>query len=225
MENCTEGAVPVQYFGALDKVRELISADRAADDLRRYLHRPGGSQLERLADYSTPDEFTDDDFRAVQALSVSALLSTRQWLRGDGKEQVRCLLQRIPCSLDIWEIEPEGYTAVLGPASPAWQMWVLLYDKQAGARRAGRAVTAGKLLHAKRPRLIPVFDRGRVAKALNPPRSHFWELMWYALRDPGIRQKLQGLQSSVSESAGLSLLRVLDIVVWTSREPRRPGLD
>jgi hypothetical protein len=104
-------------------------------------------------------------------------------------------------------------------------MWMVLYDKQAGARRAGRAVTAGKLLHAKRPRLIPIFDRGRVARELNPPRSHFWELMWYALRDPGIRQKLQGLQSSVSESAGPSLLRARHRRLDVQRTAvARPGL-
>ena len=94
-----------------------------------------------------------------------------------------------------------------------------------GARRAPTAALrtvgpAGKLLHAKRPRLIPIFDRRRVAKALNQPRSHFWELIRYALRDFRIRQRLQGLQSGVSESSRLSLLRVLDIVVWMSCEPR-----
>jgi hypothetical protein len=48
--------------------------------------------------------------------------------------------------------------------------------------------------------------------------------MWYALRDPGIRQKLQDLQSRVSESSGLSLLRVLDIIVWMSVEPPGTGM-
>jgi hypothetical protein len=221
--NHGESAVPPSHSAALLKITDLISADRAPLDLRRYLRGPGGSQLERLADYGAPDEFTANDFRAVQMLSVRALHKARQWLRGDGRAQVRCLLQAIPSTLDIWNVEPEDYSAVLGPGSPAWRLWILLYDKQAGARRAGRAVTAGKLLHAKRPRLIPIFDRGRVAKVLNPPRSQFWEVMWYALRDPGIRHKLQDLQSSVSESAGLSLLRVLDIVVWMSVEPAGPG--
>lgn len=225
MRNSSEGTVPALYSDALLKITNLINADRAPDDLRRYLRRSGGRQLEQLADYGTPNEFTDNDFRAVQALSVSVLHSARQWLRGDGREQVRCLLQGIPCSLNIWEVEPEGYSAVLGPDSPAWQLWVLLYDRQTGARSAGRAVTAGKLLHAKRPRLIPILDRGRVARVLNPPHSKFWELMWYALRDSGIRRKLQDLQSSVSESAGLSLLRVLDIIVWMSAEPPGPGVD
>jgi Family of unknown function (DUF6308) len=184
MENHDESVVPPSHVGALLKIRKLISADRAPHDLRRYLRRTGGSQLERLADYDTPDEFTDSGFRAVQTLSVSVLHTAWQWLRGEGRKQVRCLLQAIPCSLDIWDVEPEGYSAVLGPGSPAGRLWVLLYEMQAGARSAGRAVTARKLLHAKRPRLIPIFDRGRVAKVLNPLPSQFWEVMWYALRDP-----------------------------------------
>ena len=224
MNNHGESAGPPSHSGPLLKITELISADRAPHDLRLYLRRPGGNQLERLADYGTPDEFTDSDFRAVQTLSVSVLHTARQWLRGDGREPVRCLLQAMPCSLDIWDVEPEGYNAVLGPGSPAWRLWALLYEKQAGARSAGRAVTAGKLLHAKRPRLVPIFDRGRVAKVLNPPRSQFWEVMWCALRDPGIRQKLQDLQSRVSESSGLSLLRVLDVIVWMSVEPPGTGM-
>jgi hypothetical protein len=150
MNNHVESTGPPSHSRPLLKITELISADRAPHDLRRYLRRPGGSQLERLADYRTPDEFTDNDFRAVQTLSVSVLHTARQWLRGDGREPVRCLLQAMPCSLDICDVEPEGYNAVLGPGSPAWRLWALLYEKQAGARSAGRAVTAGKLLHAKR---------------------------------------------------------------------------
>jgi hypothetical protein len=64
MNNNGESAVPPSHSGALLKITDLISADRAPHDLRRYLRRPGGSQLERLADYGTPDEFTDNDFRA-----------------------------------------------------------------------------------------------------------------------------------------------------------------
>ena len=75
---------------------------------------------------------------------------------------MRGLLRQIPADLDIWRIEPDEYDAVLGPGSPAWQLWELIYDLQAGAGYAGRRVTAGRLMHGKRPRLIPIFDRERV---------------------------------------------------------------
>ena len=40
--------------------------------------------------------------------------------------------------------------------------------------------------------------------------------MWCALRDPEIRQSLFELQADVDDAADLSLLRVLDIVLWMS---------
>jgi hypothetical protein len=50
-------------------------------------------------------------------------------------------------------VSAEGATTGARPGSygGSWQLWRLLYDKQAGARSAGRGVTAGKLVHAKRP--------------------------------------------------------------------------
>lgn len=203
----------------LDRIRMLISADRAAEDLRRYLARPGGREFDQLADHDMPYEFTVNDFKAVRKLNVSVLLSARVWLRADGRAEVRCLLDQIPPELDIWDVKLEDYEAVLGPKSPAWKLWRILYDKQDGARHAGRGVTAGKLLHGKRPRLIPIFDQERVAPAIGAPHSHFWEAIWCGLCDPAIRQRLRDVQAEVSESSGLSLLRVLDIIVWMSTEP------
>jgi hypothetical protein len=111
----------------------------------------------------------------------------------------------------------------LGPDSAAWQLWQLVFDKQQGARSSGRGVTAGKLLHAKRPRLVPIYDRARISKALKTDHGHFWEAVWCALRDPEVRSRLRHIQASVDEAGDLSLLRVLDIVAWMSREPWPPA--
>ena len=73
MKNHDDSVVPPSYSVALLKITDLISVDRAPRGLRRYLRRLGGCQLERLADYGAPDEFTDNDFRAVQTPSVSVL--------------------------------------------------------------------------------------------------------------------------------------------------------
>lgn len=154
------------------RILELINADRASDDLRHYLARPGGGQFERLLDHDSPDSFTNADFLALRKLSVNALYVTRERLLGDDRETAAVLLKSIPADRDIWTITPDEYPAVIGPGSPAWRLWQLIYELQAGARHAGRAVTAGKLLHGKRPRLIPIFD-SRVKAALNVPGSHF----------------------------------------------------
>jgi Family of unknown function (DUF6308) len=93
---------------------------------------------------------------------------------------------------------------------------------QQGARSAGRGVTAGKLLHGKRPRLIPIFDRKRISKAMAIDHRHFWEAIWCAVRDPETRARLRGIQASVDQATHLSLLRVLDIVTWMSQEKYPP---
>jgi uncharacterized protein DUF6308 len=201
-----------KYEVSLGQVRQLTAADRAVRDLHRYLTSFGGAKFDQLADRRNPDEFTSADFCAVGKLKVSVLLTARQSLLGEARPEVRRLLGAIPGDLDIWDVEPEDYDSRLGPGSPAWQLWRLVYDKQAGARRAGRGVTAGKLLHAKRPRLIPIYDHG-----------HFWIGIWCALRDSEVRSHLRDIQASVDQAVDLSLLRVLDIITWMSQEPHLPA--
>jgi len=67
-------------------------------------------------------------------------------------------------------------------------------------------VNAGKLMAAKRPRLIPVFDSG-VKRALKPPSGRFWVTMYDQLSDDeGRRQKIAEVCSTapaeVSRCAG-----------------------
>ena len=131
-----------------------------------------------------------------------------------GSPTSRC----IPPDLDIWTVEPDNFNDQLGPDSPAWQLWQLLFDKLEGAGHSGRGVTAGKLLHGKRPRLIPIFDRERIGTLLGVTQADIWEAMWCAMRTTQIRSRVQDIQEEVSEAKDLSLLRVLDVVVWMSSE-------
>lgn len=55
-----------------------------------------------------------------------------------------------------------------------------------------------------------------LVKPLGVSHRDIWEAMWCVLRDRWVRQSLLDLQTSVKEAAGLSLLRVLDIVLWMS---------
>jgi hypothetical protein len=208
-----------RYELTRSRVRELIAADRAIKDLERYLTSFGGARFDHLASRFSPNEFTDEDFQAVRSLNVNVLLQARRALLGDAKPEIQRLLSVIPADLDIWEVPRPKYGSQLGPSSPAWQLWQLLFDLQKGARRAGRGVTAGKLLHAKRPRLIPIFDQARIAKALSIDHQHFWEAIWCTLQDSGVRSRLNDIRDSVDQATGLSLLRVLDIIVWMSFEP------
>jgi hypothetical protein len=53
------------------QVAELTAADRAGSDLHRYLISFKDAQFDRLVDAAARDEFTSEDFVAVQN-SVSA---------------------------------------------------------------------------------------------------------------------------------------------------------
>lgn len=119
---------------ALSTVRKLTADSRAIRDLQRYLTSYRGAQFDRLTDRETPDEFTSKDFRAVRRLSVSVLLTAQAALRERSLRDVRRLLGTIPRDLDIWDVPPGKFDAVLGPQSQAWQLWQLLFDLQKGAR-------------------------------------------------------------------------------------------
>jgi hypothetical protein len=205
-----------RYDDALRRINELLATEQPADNLRRYLSSFGGARFDRLIDRQAVDEFTVADFKAVHELNVDVLHTARQWLQGEGRSQVRQLLHSIPADLDIWDVPADRFDSDLGPRSAAWRLWEVIADRQDGAGFAGKYVTASKLLHGKRPRLIPVYDRGGIGKALDVSHRDIWEAMWCALRDRGIRRSLTDLQTEVNEAAGLSLLRVLDIVLWMS---------
>lgn len=205
-----------RYSDALSRIKELLGAEKAADNLRRYLSSYGGAQFDRLTDRLLLDEFTLADFKAVHELSVSVLYTARQWLLGEGRDQVQQLLHDIPADLDIWEVPADRFDSVLGPDSPAWRLWQIISDRQDGAGFAGKHVTASKLLHGKRPRLIPIYDRSGIGEALDVSHRDIWEATWCALRDREVRQSLVKLQADVDDAVGLSLLRVLDIVLWMS---------
>jgi Family of unknown function (DUF6308) len=205
-----------RYSDALSRIKELLVAEKAAGDLRRYLSAYGGAQFDRLTDRLAVDEFTPEDFKAVHELGVNVLYTARQWFLGEGRDQVQRLLHGIPADLDIWEVPADRFDSELGPDSPAWRLWQIISDLQDGAGFAGKYVTASKLLHGKRPRLIPIYDRSGVGEALDVSHGDIWEAMWCALRDPEIRRSLLKLQADVTDAADLSLLRVLDIVLWMS---------
>jgi hypothetical protein len=205
-----------RYDDALRRINELLATEIPADNLHRYFSSFGGARFDKLVDHQAVDEFTVADFKAVHELNVSVLRTAQEWLRGEGRPHVQQLLRRIPADLDIWEVPADRFDGELGPGSPAWHLWELIAHRQDGAGFAGKYVTASKLLHGKRPRLIPIYDRGGIGEALDVSHRDIWEAMWCALRDGGIRLSLQDLRAGVNEAAELSLLRVLDIVLWMS---------
>lgn len=208
-----------RHADALTRIKKLLATERAVPDLRLYITTYPGRRFEKEIDHQAADDFTPRDLRAVRRMGAPVSFTTQEWLAGEGREEVRLLLRSIPSDLDIWEIPRENIGATLGPGSPAWRLWKIISEKQQESKSDWKGGAAGKLLHGKRPRLIPIYDQDKIGRKLGISQSDIWEAMWCALRDPEVRQSLQYVQADVAEATHLSLLRILNIVVWMSAVP------
>lgn len=208
-----------RHADALRRIKKLLATERAVSDLRLYATTYPGRRFDKEIDHQAADGFTLQDLQAARCLGISVPSTAREWLVKEGREEIRLLLRSIPSDLDIWEVPREELHATLGPGSPAWRLWKILSEKQQASRTAWKGGVAGKLLHGKRPRLIPIYDQDRVGRKLGVSQSDIWEAMWCALRDPEVRRSLQDIQAGVDQAAHLSLLRVLNIVIWMSALP------
>lgn len=108
-----------RHADALSRIKKLLATERAVPDLRLYITTYPGRRFDREIGHQVADDFTLQDLRAVRHLGVSVSFTTQEWLVGEGREEVRLLLQSIPSNLDIWEVPREDINAMLGPGKPA----------------------------------------------------------------------------------------------------------
>jgi hypothetical protein len=198
------------------EVRALFSngGARAGDAVEKYFSTEGkgftGSQFELVADSDHPDEITARDVVAVSMLGVQVPERPARWLLGDGREQVRALLEKVPNDVDVWTPAADRLLAENGPL---WELWDLLGEGSWPTRRAKNGLgqtKRSKLLAAKRPRLVPVIDKIVEAQLGNPP--DYWQAFHEALADEPLRLEIEG--ATQNAPAHVSLLRRLDVVVW-----------
>lgn len=206
-----------KHAKAVRAVRCLLladSADRARRNLNKYLCCYKGRLFDTGID---PDgcQITVRDFTAVEYLNVRVHDEARLRLKSK-HDEIETLLCKIPTKVDLAEVACEEFDRLLGASSAAWVLWNLLHCcLSSQPRRSGRGVTSGKLLHAKRPRLIPIFD-SRVRRALGASSLTIWEVIWCVMQDKEILAALRNLQAMAPKAQELSLVRVLDIIVWMS---------
>ena len=80
-------------------------------------------------------------------------------------------------------------------------------------------VIAGKLLAAKRPRLIPILDN-KVRGLIQPPTSQFWISIWDELSDESRRTAIA--EVCADAPAHVSLLRRIDVALWMAATQHGP---
>lgn len=183
------------------------NAPQVRQNFSRYFAGGPGDQFtgrwfEKFAAMGDPNLFEPSDVVAVEALSVKVPPESAARLIIAETERFSSLLRSVPNEVDLWEVGLE----VIDAGAAASEMHALLDDLQGVGW-----VTAGKLLAAKRPRLIPILDK-EVEGLLKPPRGRFWAAMHEHLSDADRRKAISDVCSTAPD--GVSLLRCIDVALW-----------
>jgi hypothetical protein len=195
----------------------------AAELLQRYYATTSkgapaysGSQFEAVAALNTdPYSIGPADFIAAAMLSVDIPAQAAIRLLVRDAAEITDLLEQIPVDRDIVDIDP----CELIRGSAASKLWSVL---RRGTDGMGRTRTS-KLLAAKRPRLIPIWD-SFVEKATGLDTADYWRqfqrvltaddhAVWTWLSD--LRELAPNVPNDVSN------LRILDVLLWMTVDRQR----
>lgn len=164
--------------------------------------------------HSTPDELSDGDLLAPVLLNVNVGIhgfATLQALRGDLVER----LAHVPRDVDLADASDGQIRTV-----------VHVFAVLDGTRTLGvGGTTLSKVLHRKRPRLIPLHDRhvraayvpGRVTSARHHSWAEYLSLLMKEMRDDlaaseSISMSLEAIPAE--SDVVLTRLRALDVLAW-----------
>ncbi|OBJ86056.1 hypothetical protein A9W97_18785 [Mycobacterium gordonae] len=197
----------------------------AVDLLQAYFAIDGnqprftGSCFESMAALNQdPNMLGPADFLAVTMLSVDVPAEAAIRLLGRDSALVGELLHEIPSDVDIVDVDPQ----MLCGESPGGRLWDVLRKERDGLG----PTRASKLLAAKRPRLLPIWDTF-VEEATGMGTLGCWVKFQYVLKDDDRRvwmwlRELRSLATNVP--ASVSDLRILDVLLWMSvHSQRRQG--
>lgn len=171
-----------------------------------------GARFEEVAALNAdPNVIGPADFTAVSMLSVDVPARAAIRLLGPDAAAVIALLAQIPNERAIIDIEPDELAA----GSPASQLWDLL---RGGGDGLGPTTTS-KLIAAKRPQLIPIWD-SFVAAATGLDTFDYWRRFQRVLTvdDHAIWNWLNELRTHTTNvPSTIPNLRLLDVLLWMSQ--------
>jgi hypothetical protein len=189
------------------RLREHVLADDAEAMLAHYLDGSfSGAWFEKLGgpgdDPSVADRFTPADILAVSTLSVKIGGWPAIELLYRRADELTGLLEAIPRDVDLQNATDEHLASVYAAQNALNQIDGIGH------------VSRSKLLARKRPRIVPIRDTHVLLALMGRDHGNFAQPLREALRgDDEVRGRLEAL-GSTAERSHLSLLRVLDIVVW-----------
>lgn len=177
-----------------------------------------GSRFETFAgggDVVEPNRITPADLIAVSMLAVHVPGQAALGITETLEKTIEAKLSQIPVEAKLEEITQSEYEQYLGSKeSPAHELWELL--RQRSDKWNVGPTTTSKILARKRPYLIPVYDsivRKQSGLPHSGPQWERWFHAFSAMEENGLAEKLRSIREE-SGQVHLSLLRVLDIVLW-----------
>lgn len=189
-------------------------AKQVRRDLAEYFSNDGiafrGRWFEQFAATTDPNRFEAADILAVEALSVVVPTNAAAALLITDSERYNRLLRQIPREQDLWAVRRLDVNV----ASPAEEL-----HRALRTLRGIDWVVAGKLLAAKRPKLLPILDN-EVNNYLMPPRGLFWVTMHDELSDSSRRQVISEVCNVAPPH--VSLLRRIDVALWRAAKRSSP---
>lgn len=162
----------------------------------------GGGDAEAVANEMTPGDLLSLSMLSVEVNGAAA----RELLQGPKAAAASELLAQIPRDLSL--TDARGREALVEDG-PAWKLWFVLREVDTFG-----PVRTSKLLARKRPHLIPIYDcvvREQFG-AKNSLRQ--WSDMSELFADADVVSHLERLREGAAVGEDISLLRVLDVVVW-----------
>lgn len=183
-----------------------------------YFKANSGRMFDELVLTTDRMRFTAGDLVALRMLSVELHPEGVRTLLLDRHFAADCsdLLHQIPTDVPLAEAE----SALIDRNSPAQQLWDLLKENVSGVHSGGTVLY--KLLAAKRPLLLPIWD-SRVARAVDKAAERWWEPMRLMLSDPTNRLRLE--RATTGAPAHVGLLRRIDVALWRYGSTLPPSPD
>lgn len=215
-----------EYTEWRDRWPEVIVQRRTAEAARLLQHyyastaagRPAysGSQFEAVAALNAdPYSIGTADFTAASMLSVAIPAQAAIRILGPDAGEIADLLRQIPTEIDITDVNPDQLVA----GGPASKLWLVL---RRGTDGMGRTRTS-KLIAAKRPRLIPIWD-SYVERAVGLNTTDYWRQFQAVLMadDYAIWSWLSEIRAIVPRlPAEVANLRILDVLLWMTIDQQR----
>ena len=181
---------------------------RVGENAKKVWH---GQHFEWFANRVERDRFTEVDLAAIGALSVELKAQTARELIEDRDGALRSLLREC----ELWVATHGGDVSDSG-LSTGWlekgSCFNGLWDELVKKERAGLGdVKASKLMAAKYPGLVPIFD-SQVSRLLGVTKKDPW---WKPMRELVLEVKpiLDKLEPK-RDDIHVTTLRKLDVVLW-----------